>query len=441
MIICKPNAGLIASVTPSRASVLIDSRRCSAVENNVREPVTLKRSLSLMQLVLYGLGTTIGAGIYALVGEMAAISGYFAPVSFLLASIMAALTALSFAELSGRYPRCAGAALYVKEGLSSQRLSTAVGFLVILAGLVSSAAIINGFVAYLGEFIDIDRPAAIIIVSLAIAVIAIWGITQSVSIAAFVTVVEIAGLLLIIAVSYSGLAELPARWRELVPELDSGSWYGVYAGSLLAFYAFIGFEDMVEVAEETRRVRRNLPVGIMLTLGITTLLYMAIMITAVIAMPPEQLAQTQVPLARLYEHYTGNDAVIISIIGLFALINGALIQLIMASRVLYGMGSRGQLPAVISLVNARTQTPVVATTVSSVAILLLALSGSLASLAEATSFIMLIVFALVNLSLIRVKRKYPQPEGLIVFPLIIPLLGFIASTGFVVSELISLAGI
>ena len=124
--------------------------------------------------MLYGLGTTIGAGIYALVGEMAAVSGYYAPVSFLVASIMAALTALSFAELSGRYPRCAGAALYVKEGFSSERLSQIVGLLVVAAGIVSSAAIINGFIAYLGEFIVLDRITAIIIVSLAVGAIAAW---------------------------------------------------------------------------------------------------------------------------------------------------------------------------------------------------------------------------------------------------------------------------
>ena len=391
--------------------------------------------------MLYGLSTTIGAGIYALIGEMAAISGYYAPVSFLLASIMAALTALSFAELSGRFPRCAGAALYVKEGFSSEHLSLIVGLLVVGAGLVSSAAIVNGFIAYLGEFIALDRVTAIIIVTLAIGTIAAWGIAESVSIAAFVTVVEIAGLLLVIAVSYSGLAELSDRWRELVPDTDSTSWYGIFAGSLLAFYAFIGFEDMVEVAEETWQVRRILPIGIMLTLAITTLLYMTIMITAVLAMPPEQLAQSQMPLARLYEQYTADDATIISIIGLFALINGALIQMIMASRVLYGMSSRKLLPAIISRVNKRTQTPLVATALTTVVILFLAVSGSLASLAQATSLIMLIVFSLVNLALLHIKRKHPRPEGLIVFPVLIPLLGFVVSAAFIVLELISLFSI
>ena len=404
----------------------------------MQDRLPLKRSLSLLQLVLYGLGTTIGAGIYALIGELAGISAYHAPVSFLVASVMAALTALSFAELSGRFPRCAGAALYVKEAFSSDGLSIAVGVLVIVAGLVSSAAIINGFIGYLAEFVDLDRSTAIIVVSLAIGLIAAWGIAESVTIAALVTVIEIGGLLLVVAVSYSGLAELPQRWPELVPSTDLAGWHAVYAGSLLAFYAFIGFEDMVEVAEETRHVRRNLPIGIMLTLGITAVLYTAIMTTAVVAMPPEQLALSQAPMALLFEHYSGRDATIISIIGLFALINGALIQLIMASRVLYGMSSRSQLPRVFASVNKRTQTPLVATAIATAVILVLAVSGNLATLAEATSIIILIVFSMVNLSLIRVKRKDPTPEGLIVFPLVIPLLGFVVSISFVAAELVSL---
>ena len=385
-------------------------------------------------LVLYGLGTTIGAGIYALVGELAGISGYLAPAAFLVALVMASLTALSFAELSGRYPRCAGAALYVREGLASEQLSLLVGLLVISAGLVSAAAIVNGFIGYLNEFVQLDRPTAIILLCLLIGGIAAWGIAESVGIAAFVTVVEISGLLLVIAVSQSGLAALPDRWHELLPGMDTASWGSVYAGSLLAFYAFIGFEDMVEVAEETRAVRRNLPIAIILTLGITAILYIAVMVTAVFAMPPAELAGSAAPLTRIYEHYTGSNGTVISIIGLFALINGALIQLIMAARVLYGLSSRHLLPAMFGTVNAITKTPLLATAVATAVILVLALAGRLATLAEATSLIMLCVFALVNLSLWRIKRREPSPRGLIVFPVWIPVSGFLVSMGFVISK-------
>ena len=131
------------------------------VEQSVQQNA-LRRSLSQTQMVLYGLGTTVGAGIYALVGEIAGIAGHWAPWSFLLAAALAAFTALSFAELSARYPKAAGAALYVQNGFDSERLALVVGILVIVAGTVSSAALLNGFVGYLQEFIALPRTAVII---------------------------------------------------------------------------------------------------------------------------------------------------------------------------------------------------------------------------------------------------------------------------------------
>ncbi|HID44965.1 MAG TPA: amino acid permease [Chromatiaceae bacterium] len=385
-------------------------------------------------MVLYGLGTTIGAGIYALVGELAGIAGYFAPLSFLLASLMAALTAMSFAELSGRFPRAAGAALYVQEGFSAPRLAALTGMLVIMAGLVSSAALINGFVGYLNQFVDIGRLPAIILLAVLLGGVAAWGISTSVALAATITVIEISGLLIVIGVS---VFNLPAdvRLSMLLPTFTWSHWHPVFAGSLLAFYAFIGFEDMVDVAEEVKDVKRSLPKAILITLGITTLLYMAIMVTAVLAVPPERLALAEAPLAFLYQHFTGRDAVLISIIGLLAIINGALIQMIMASRVMYGLSSRGQLPAVLGFVHPKTHTPVVATLVVTGVVLFLALIGHLSILAESTSFIMLGVFSMVNLALLHIKRRSPETVVSIRFPVAIPFLGFVVSFGFLLLTL------
>lgn len=386
--------------------------------------------------MLYGLGTTVGAGIYALIGELAGVAGYLAPVSFLVASVMAGLTALSFAEMSSRYPRCAGAALYVKEGFNAERFSLFVGLLVILAGLVSAAALANGFVGYLHQFIDIDRVAVIIIVTCLLGLIAAWGIAESVTIAAVVTVIEVGGLILVITVGYPGLAEFPERWPELVPDFDGASISSIYIGSLLAFYAFIGFEDMVDVAEEVKDVKRTLPLAIILTLGITTLLYMLIMVIAVFSVPPEQLASSEAALAFLYEYHTGGESNIIGVIGMFAIINGALIQMIMASRVLYGLSSRGLLPKIFRVVHPDTRTPLFATAVSTTLVLTLALIGRLATLAEMTSVIMLVVFTLVNLALWKVKQHDPKPEGSIIFPAWIPMTGFVVSAAFVLNRLL-----
>ena len=400
--------------------------------------VSLKRTLSLPMVILYGLGTTIGAGIYALVGEIAGKAGYFAPISFLVASILAGFTAVSFAELCSRFPRAAGAALYVKQGFSSKRLSTVVGLLVIIAGLVSAAALVNGFVGYLHQFIGMERVIAIVLVTILLGGIATWGIAESVTIASLITVIEIGGLLLVIAVSGEGLSTFSSRWSELIPAADITSWSGIYFGAALSFYAFIGFEDMVDIAEEVKDVKRNLPLAILLTLGITTLIYMLLMVTAVLTLSPVELASSEAPLAQIYEYYTGEKAILISIIGMFAIINGALIQMIMASRVLYGLSSRGQLPDLLGVVHHQTRTPIIATVVATVIVLVLALIGSLASLAEITSAIMMTIFSIVNLALWRIKRGDPRPVDIRIFPTWIPVTGFFVSFAFVLSELISL---
>ena len=394
----------------------------------------LKRNLSLTMMVLYGLGTTIGAGIYALVGELANTSGYLAPAAFLIASIMASLTAMSFAELSGRYPKAAGEALYVLKGFSSVRLSTLTGVIVALAGIVSSAALLNAFVGYLSEFIEVNRYIAIIIIVSLVCIISIWGIAESVTVASIITLMEIGGLILVIFVSRSVFFELPDRWVEFIPSFDMTSASLLFSGALLSFYAFIGFEDMVNVAEEVKNVRRNLPLSILITLGVTTVLYVLVMLAAVLAIPIDELSLHQAPLSLIYEQFTGGNAVIISFIGLFAILNGALIQVIMASRILYGLSSRDQLPGILSVVHAKLHTPVYATILASLIVLVLALLGRLATLAEATSVIMLTVFAFVNLALVRIKLKEPYVEGILLFPIWIPIIAFIVSTGFVVMK-------
>lgn len=386
-------------------------------------------------LVLYGLGTTIGAGIYALVGELAGKSGYLAPLAFLVASLLAALTALSFAELSGRYPRAAGAALYTQQGFGSRHLALLVGLAVALAGIVSSAALINAFVLQTGLFVGLNPMLMTVLVAGSLFLIAAWGIAESVRLAAFITLLEIGGLLAVIAVSGDALRQFPEQFPKLLP---GASWYDVnaiFAGVLLGFYAFIGFEDMVDVAEEVKDVKRNLPLAIILTLLVTTVLYCLIMSAAVMALPLDRLAESKAPLALVFSSQSGLDPLPISLIGIVAIINGALIQIIMASRVLYGLACRAQLPAVLATVNPRTRTPVFATSLVSAIVLTFALLGGLASLAEATSIIMLSVFALVNLALFRIKGREPNAFGVLLFPRWVPALGFVFSTGFVMARL------
>ena len=382
---------------------------------------SLKRTITLPQLVLYGLGTTIGAGIYALAGEVAGSAGYGAPLSFLFASTLAGFTALSFAELSGRFPRAAGAAMYVQEGLQRQHLATLVGLLVAMAGMVSAAALVNAFVDQARALVPLPRIATVAALCLLVSLVAAKGIRESVLAAATITIIELAGLLLVIGVSHEG-------WlHPQLPDMATGvslSLQGIFAGALLAFYAFIGFEDMVDVAEEVKRPQWTMPRAILLTLVSVTVLYLLIMLAAVLAVAPEVLAAEDAPLVFLYQHYTGGDGLTLAIIGLFAIINGALVQTVMASRVLYGLASRGQLPGFLSRVHPLTRTPLAATGVAAAVLMALALLGSLAGLAETTSLLMLTVFALANLALVRIKRRQPDYQGFTV-PAWIPWLGLL----------------
>jgi len=395
---------------------------------------TLRRVIGLPGLVLYGLGTTVGAGIYALVGEIAGQAGMTAPLSFLLASLMAGLTACSFAELAGRFPRAAGAALYVREGFGSRQLARVTGLLVVAAGVVSSAALVNAFTGYLSVFVRWDPVLVTAVAALTLGAVAAWGIAQSVTVAALITLVEVGALLVVIGLGGSGLVELVPRLPEFLPAGATG-WGGMLLGVTLAFYAFIGFEDMVDVAEEVKAVERTLPLGILLTLGITTLIYLLLITTALLALPPERLALSPAPLATLVEAYTGGGTTAISLVALFAILNGALIQVVMASRVLYGLASRGQIPAVLARVHPRTRTPLPATALAAALVLALALYGHLAGLAATTSVIMLTIFVGVNLSLWRIKGRGDGGAPAFAVPRWMPLAGAVLSGSFVLREL------
>lgn len=399
-------------------------------------PARLKRALNLPLLTLYGLGSVIGAGIYALVGEIAGVAGYGAPLSFVVAAVVAGFTACSFAELAGRFPRAAGAALYVQQGFDAPRLALAVGLLVTLAGTVSAAALVNAFTGYFTSYVPAPQAAVIITTALALAGLAAWGIAQSVAVAAAITVIEIGGLVVVIALGVPSLAELPTHAGDFLPSpIGNAGVSAILLGVTLAFYAFIGFEDMIDVAEEVKDVRLTMPRAILLTLGVSTVLYALLMTTALTTLTPAELAATGAPLAELFRAHTGGSGLAMGIVAMFAILNGALVQIVMASRVLYGLSSRGQLPAFLSRVHAGTRTPLVATAIAGSGVLVLALAGNLGGLASTTSLLILVVFAGVNLALWRIKGRQAAPEASYEFPRFVPAVGFVLSSAFVVREL------
>ena len=373
-------------------------------------------------------------GVYVLIGKVAGEAGYFTPVAFLLASVVAGITAFSFAELSSRYPVSAGEAVYVQEAFGVKQLSLVVGLLIVLTGVVSSATIAKGFVGYFNVFVDLPASLIIIVLLIVLGLIAVWGILESVSTAAFFTLVEIGGLLLILYVAAPDLSVLAEHGTIFIPDMRLHSWIGISSGAFLAFYAYVGFEDMVNVAEEVKNPRRNMPIAILLALGIASLMYVMVAISALLVLTPEALSLSEAPLAEVYEAATGLNPWLISIVSLFAAVNGALVQIIMASRVCYGLAQKKWLPSFIGRVNSRTKTPINATAVLTGSIIVAALWLPIETLALMTTSLLLFIFTLVNVALVKIKRRGDPVENVFEVSIVLPILGSLLCASFLAMQ-------
>ncbi|WP_425406036.1 APC family permease [Hwanghaeella sp.] len=396
----------------------------------------LKRGLGLVLLTLYGVGVTVGAGIYVLVGKVSAEAGIYGPVAFLIAAVVAGLTALSYGELSGRYPVSAGEAVYLNEAFHNPILGTLVGLMVAMTGLVSAAVITLGFVGYLNTFIATPETITLCAVIAVLTGLAMWGITESVFLSGLITLVEIGGLMLVIVFGVDDMVTSPDAARMLFPPLEAGIWSGVMSGALLAFFAFIGFEDMVNVAEEVRDPVHTMPRAIIATLVLTTTLYIFVSAISVTAIPQEELIASDAPLALVFERTSGMDGKILGGVAVFAVINGALIQMIMGSRILFGLARQGWLPKFLGLVHPGRQTPMIATVVIAVIILILALAFPLVGLAAATSYITLSVFTLVNLALLWIRLR-GDTIGMWRVPIWVPVFGAVSSAAMVIFNVVA----
>ncbi len=401
----------------------------------MQKQATLKRAFSLPLLTFYGLGTILGAGIYVLIGEVAGSAGVHAPLAFAIASLLAGFSAFSYAELSARYPLSAGEAVYIQRAFGKAWLAMTVGFLIVFIGMVSTATLVNGFVGYMQVFVQWPSWLIITLLVVLLVGVAMWGISESAWLAAVTTVIEMGGLLLVLWVALPEVEIVPAVQQALSVTASFATLTGIFGGAFIAFYAFIGFEDIVNVAEEVRDPNRTLPRAVLLSLAIATLLYMIIAVVAVAILSPAELAKSDAPLALVYQRATGEAPVFIGLIGLAAVINGALIQIVMASRVLYGMAGQGWIPQWLAAVHPLTRTPLHSTLLIGAVILTLALWLPLVTLAKLTSLVTLTVFSLVNLSLWRIKRCEPKPEGIMIFPLWLPVAGFFCSAVFALFQL------
>ena len=381
-----------------------------APQPSIDLPSTLRRRLSLPLLVLYGTGITIGAGIYVLIGAVAGHAGSYAPWSFLLAAIVMALTVASYAELSTRFPVSAGEAVYVRAAFQSRLFSKLVGLLTIAIGVVSSSAVALGSAGYIQQFVDLPQSVIVVIVIAVLGAVAAWGILESVLLASVFTLIEAGGLVVVIVAGIR--ADLPIA-AALVnwPPFEASALSGVAFGGLLAFFAFIGFEDLANIVEEAKVPHRDIPRAMVLTLVISTILYVLVAGVAISAVSVEELSSSPAPLSLVFRKIAGASPATISAVAIVATLNTILAQMTMAARVIFGMARDGDLPKTLARVNPLRGTPLRATALIAASTIPLALIFDLAWLAESTSLATLVVFALVNLALLRLRYRGTRSAG------------------------------
>lgn len=382
---------------------------------------SLQRSLGLPLVALYGLGNILGAGIYVLVGKVAGFAGMSTPLAFILAMITAGFTAFSYTELAGRYPVSASVSIYLHKAFGRRWLSVLIGLIMVAGGITSAAALSQGFAGYFSSLMDIPTPVASVGLILLLGLIAMKGISESAKTAAVLTAIEVFGLILIIWFGRSAFSGVDASSLLTIdPAAGAG---GVIAGAFLAFYAFIGFEDMVNVAEEANNPRQTMPLAILIALTASTVLYLLIAIVATILVSPAELAAHNAPLTLVLERSGASSVNILSLIGMVATVNGVIVQIIMCSRILYGLARQGWITRRLAVVHHKHKTPVPATLIVLATMVIGTILMPLVSLAQLTSLLVLSIFTFVNASLIVIKQRAPKHDGYISVPSFLPYVG------------------
>jgi APA family basic amino acid/polyamine antiporter len=388
---------------------------------------TLSRNIGLLALTLYGVGDILGAGVYGLIGRAAGQMGNMVWLAFLASMVAAGLTGLSYASLGSRYPKAGGAAYITHRAYARTWLSYGVGLAVLASGLTSMAAATRVFSGYFQALIGGEFPITVIMIGFALILsgIVIRGIKESIWANSVCTVIELSGLLLIIVFgfSYIGSVDYFDAATTSNPTGEIGLSL-VLTGAVLTFYSFVGFEDILNVAEEVKDPQKNLPRGLILAVGISSLIYMTISLIAVSVIPAAELATSKQPLVDVVKKAAPwFPSPVFSVIAMFAVANTALLNFIMGSRLVYGMANQGLLPKALAKIHLKRQTPHVAALVLLGILLILALSGDISSLAKATSVLLLMCFIIVNVALVILKKRKNEPKGAFEIPTFVPVLG------------------
>ena len=408
----------------------------------------LKRTIGGGQLLLYGLGSMLGTGIYGLIGKAAGTMGGAVWMAFGVAMVAALLTGISYASIASRYPRAGGAAYATQRAYRAPWLSYLVGLTVLCSGLASIATQAKVVAENVNTLLRLDlevsvfsNPAEIlgigIVFLLLISGVVYRGITTSVWVNTAFTIVSALGLFFVIAIGLrfwgsADLFEVPASSANPVGDITMGL---LMQGSILTFFSFLGFEDMLNVAEEVERPERNMPIGIIGAMLAASVIYMAVSVTAVSVVPWSELTAAPGPLMLVVERAAPwFPAVAFTFITIAAVSNTALVNYIMGSRLLYGMAQQGLVPAPFCSIHRRRRTPHVAIAVILLIVIAMQFVGDIGQLASATVLLLLVVFVVVNGALIVLKLREGNLPGCFNAPIFVPALGVLICLAMIVGR-------
>ncbi len=362
---------------------------------------SLKREASLFQLVAYGIGNIIGAGIYVLVGAASGLAGNAIWLSFFIGAFVAMFTGLSYAELGALYPKAASEYTYVGRAYGNRALSFVTEWTMLLTEIVAAATVSLGFAEYFQSVFVFPVTMVAAFMLLGLTALVMMGIKSSLKINTTLSIIAILGLLIVVAAAVGKFGTIDYGYS---PQGISG----IMAGTILVFFAYIGFDNIANLSEETKDPSNNIPKGLLIALGVSTLLYILVGIAAVSLVPFAQLSTSNAPLALAASQAFGPIAYnVLTAAALLTTINTVLVLLIVGSRIVYGMARENAIPNILARLNSRH-----APYAASIAVLLVALAfvslGKIDMVARVTSFGSLITFALINLAMIHLRRTAPN---------------------------------
>lgn len=390
----------------------------------------LQRHIGLFALTLYGVGDILGAGIYGLVGKAAGQMGNGLWLAFVCSFVVAMLTGLSYASLSSRYPKAAGSSYVVLKAFNSGFFAFVIGLAALFAGLTSMAAASRIFGGYFHGLFPALPESAGAILFLSVLGLILWkGIRESIFVNSVLTITEAIGLLVVIGLGLSFLGSIDYFDFTTPTRTEGFELPLLLSTSVLVFYSFVGFEDVINMGEEVKDPGRTLPRALLFALLIASSIYLLVALVAVSVIPAAELATSTQPLVDVVKRAAPwFPSKIFSVVALLAVSNTALLNFLMGSRLIYGLAKLKMLPGFFNHVSTKTKTPVRAILLVYALAIALSMSGEVSTLARATSLLLLLVFVSMNVSLVKIKITGGGEKPYFDIPIFVPALGALACT-------------